>query len=191
MRRPLALPLTAALPTLLLAAACTGTDGGPASPTGERPSLDEKVDQGGTGSSSAVVLFGDHAAGSPFPPAVHDQSFHAKDKIVPRTVVLDQGGEVRFEIGPEHQVAIFEPGTRPKDVDATETVEDPELPDPLERIVYDEGRVALSPGPTAEHTTWTTPGGTFAQPGRCLMICTTNLHFLDADMYGWIEVRAR
>ena len=148
-----------------------------------------KPGQGGTGRAAAVVHFGDHGTGSPFPPAVHDESFHAKDKIVPRTVVIDRGGEVRFEIGPEHQVAIFEPGTIPGDVDVTETVEDPHLPGPLERIVYDGGRVALSPGPSGSHATWTTPSGTFDAPGRYLMICTTNLHFLDADMYGWIEVK--
>ncbi len=190
MRRLLYLAASAALAVLVLVAGCREMPA-PTRPDPGQPSLDAKPGQGGTGTSSAVVQFGDHEAGSPFPPAVHDESFHAKDKIVPRTVTIDPGGEVRFEIGPEHQVAIFEPGTTPEDIDATETVEDPHLPGPLERIVFDEGRVALSPGPSGAHTAWTTPSGTFDAPGRYLMICTTNLHFLDANMYGWIEVRGR
>lgn len=190
MRRILALTALATTAGLVLGVGCQETSAPTETGPGQ-PSLDAKPGQGGTGAASAVVQFGDHEAGSPFPPAVHDRSFHAKDKIVPRTVTIDRGGEVRFEIGPEHQVAIFEPGTEPEDIDATQTVEDPALPGPLERIVFDEGRVALSPGPTGGHTTWTTPDGTFDEPGRYLMICTTNLHFLDAEMYGWIEVRGR
>lgn len=181
-------PAGLALALLALAACQDAPDG--TRPTAPRPKLDNaKSGQGGTGPASAVVHFGDHGTGSPFPPAVHDASFHARDKIAPRTVVIDRGGEVRFEIGPEHQVAVFEPGTTPGDVDATETVEDPHLPGPLERIVFHEGRVALSPGPSGGHVAWTTPAGTFDAPGRYLVICTTNLHFLDADMYGWIEVK--
>jgi plastocyanin len=186
--RGLALPIGLVFALVAIAGCRDAPDA--ASPTAPRPASDNaKSGQGGTGTASAVVHFGDHEAGSPFPPAVHDASFHAKDKIVPRTVTIDRGGEVRFEIGPEHQVAIFEPGTTPGDIDATETVEDPALPGPLERIVYDQGRVALSPGPSGSRITWTTPSGTFDAPGRYLMICTTNLHFLEADMYGWIEVK--
>ena len=41
----------------------------------------------------------------------HDQSFHASDKMVPRTVVISQGGSVTFSITPPHQLAIYGPGT--------------------------------------------------------------------------------
>lgn len=192
MRTPRTKMLALSAGLVFLLAAFAGCEDAPDAtrPTTPQPKLDNaKSGQGGTGPATAVVHFGDHEAGSPFPPAVHDESFHAKDKIVPRTVVIDRSGEVRFEIGPEHQVAIFEPGKYPGDIDATETVEHPHLPGPLERIVFDEGRVALSPGPSGGHTTWATPSGTFDERGRYLMICTTNLHFLEADMYGWIEVK--
>jgi hypothetical protein len=36
---------------------------------------------------------------------------------------------------------------------------------------------------------WTTPPGTFDQPGTYLVICTTQVHFLFAKMYGWVIVK--
>lgn len=156
---------------------------------GTESDISAAVGQGGTGTESATVLFGHHEAGSPFPPAVHDESFHAKDKIVPRNVSIDRNGSVTFEIGPLHQVAIFEPGTEPGDIDATQTEPLAILPPPLERITFDDGEVARSPGPGTSHTSWTTPAATFDAPGRYLVICTTNLHFLEGDMYAWVTVR--
>ena len=109
MRTILARAAGLALLSPLAVAACQDA------PVPTRPSdggvdLAKKSGQGGA-AVSAVVNFGDHEAGSPFPPAVHDESFHAKDKIVPKTVVIGQGEAVRFHIGALHQVAIFEPGT--------------------------------------------------------------------------------
>lgn len=191
-------PLSALLPLLTVGALLTGCDRAD-TPTDPGEAAEEAsamnhpsspaVSQGHTGTGSAMVRFGHHEAGSPFPPAVHDESFHAKDKIVPRNVTIDRGGSVTFRIGPFHQVAVFEPGTRPEDIDASQTTSHPILPPPLEVITYDDGQVVRSPGPSGSHLQWTTPGGTFDEPGRYLMICTTNLHFLEADMYGWITVR--
>lgn len=178
----------AALAAFTFTSACQDAPD-PAGPAEPEPQLSRSVAQGGTGTASAMVQFGDHEAGSPFPPAEHDRSFHAKDKMVPRTVTIDRDGSVTFEIGPLHQVAIFEPGTEPSDIDATQTEPVGILPPPLERITFDDGQVARSPGPTTSHMDWTTPAGTFEQAGRYLVICTINLHFLEAEMYGWIIVR--
>jgi len=53
-----------------------------------------------------------------------------------------------------------------------------------------DGRVALSPPlDFSDHQQWTTPGGTFDEPGRYLVICTTLPHFAEADMYGWVIVQ--
>ena len=60
--------------------------------------------------TNAHVHFGDENAGSPFEPGpegFHDQSFHAADKMVPRTVVISLDGSVTFSITPPHQVAIW------------------------------------------------------------------------------------
>ncbi|PHN06103.1 hypothetical protein [Flavilitoribacter nigricans] len=141
--------------------------------------------------SSATVIFGDENAGSPFPPGSgHDQSYHAKDKLVPRTVVIAAGGVVHYEMAPFHQAAIYEPGTQPQDID-TSLTEDITFPFFIPDFIINDpgGRIALSPPLPLEPITWTTPPGTFDTPGRYLVICTTTPHFVLADMYGWVIVK--
>jgi plastocyanin len=153
----------------------------------------------GTGNPplTATVEFGQNAeppnVGSPFPPVPpHDQSAHAKDNLVPRTVVISQGGSVTFNIGPFHQVAIYEPGTKPEDIEVSPaTLEDlgplsPCLPFVLPDLVINDtvGRTALGPSHSCSLQTWTV---TFDEPGRYLVICTTLPHF-DVGMFGWVIV---
>jgi hypothetical protein len=139
---------------------------------------------------TAHVEFGteEGSRGSPFPPAQHDRSFHSFDKLRPRTVVIAQGGSVTFEVYPLHQPAIYEPGTRPGDIDITETEPIPIFPD-LERITDDDGLIVRAPDQSFDEVEWTTPPGTFAEPGRYLVICTTWVHFVEANMYGWVIVK--
>lgn len=141
--------------------------------------------------SSATIIFGDPNAGSPFPPEEgHDASHHASDKMVPRTVVIAEGGEVTFEVAPFHQVAIYDVGTEPEDIDITMTED---LTNPFfipDFIINDpNNRVALSPDLNVFPTVWTTPAGTFDEPGKYLVTCTTFPHFVEADMYGWVIVK--
>lgn len=146
---------------------------------------------------TAYVHFGDENAGSPFPPNEgHDRSFHAVDKMVPRTVVISEGGSVTYNISPFHQVAIYGPGTIPGDIELSpDTLDDIVLPFPPflipDIIINDpDGRQALSPPLSfSDHREWTTPAGTFDEPGRYLVICTTLPHFAEADMYGWVIVQ--
>lgn len=148
-----------------------------------------KNTQRGVG-SEAYVLFGDEDAGSPFPPPDgHDQSIHAKDKMVPRTVVISRGGKVHYQVAAFHQVAIYEPGTKPSDIDLTLLDDLPAPPIPDFIINDPNGRVALSPPLAFGETEWTTPDDTFDEPGRYLVICTTLPHFAAADMYGWVIVK--
>ena len=144
--------------------------------------------------STAHVLFGDENAGSPFPPGSgHDQSIHAADKMVPRTVVIAAGGEVIYDVHPFHQVAIYAPGTRSDDIELTdETLEDLVFGDfviPNFIINDPNNRVALSPPLMPVPSSWTTPTDTFEEPGRYFVICTTAPHFVAADMFGWVIVK--
>ena len=67
-----------------------------------------------------VVKFGQNEHGSPFDPAIgHDHSGQAKDLLIPRTVVIDVGGQVTFEIDPFHRVNIYRAGTLPGDIDVS------------------------------------------------------------------------
>jgi plastocyanin len=152
---------------------------------------------------SAAVLFGQPSLGQqpptvrpdcpddpvvpPGPPDCfdpdHDLSGNALDNLVPRTVVISQGGSVTYVRGGSgrHQVAVYGPGTAPEDIDVSV----------LSGGFIDDadGRVAKGPLPTgAGWTVWTTPPGTFAQPGRYLVICTFAPHF-EMAMYGWVIVK--
>ncbi len=146
---------------------------------------------------SAVVRFGNEEAGSPFPPQdQHDMSGHAKDNIIPGTVVIARGGSIRFIIDPFHQVSIFQPGKTPDSIKAdiqsgVATIENLTTPIFIPNFVIDDpsGRIALSPPLTLTEKMWTTPPGTFDQPGRYLMACTTVPHFEVSNMIGWIIVK--
>jgi plastocyanin len=128
---------------------------------------------------SATARFGNPNAGTVFPPAEHDASFHAYDKINPRNVVISAGGSVDFEVFGFHQVAIYEPGVTPDDIDV------PPFP-PESNIFIDDATDRLFLGaPTASVTS---PPGTFATPGKYLMICNVTPHFAFAKMYGWVTV---
>jgi plastocyanin len=138
---------------------------------------------------TATVEFGQPDTGSPFPPSQqHDQSSHAKDNLVPRTVVIAAGGTVTFRINtPAHASAIYQSGTEPEDIDVTIIKPSAGPPCPPPPLIDDaEGRLAVFAQPCA--------GGqsvvnyTFQDPGRYLVICIFFPHFVDFDMYGWVIV---
>jgi plastocyanin len=107
---------------------------------------------------------------------------------VPRTVVIAQGGTVTFETFGVHQVAIYDVGTEPEDIDtsilAAPVPGCPPVPlinDPLNRVAI-LGAQPCAGGPIAVSYT-------FHDPGRYLIICTFLPHFADFDMYGWVIVK--
>lgn len=143
---------------------------------------------GGSSPLAATIQFGQVDVGSLFPPASeHDQSAHAKDNLLPRTVVIDQGGTVTFEVpAGVHQIAIYAPGTKPEDIDTTNLVA--LCPGPTRRLINDPAnRVALITH--ACGSSWQAQY-TFNIPGRYFVICAFLPHF-DVGMYGWVEVRDR
>jgi hypothetical protein len=147
--------------------------------------------------SHAEVHFGSDSVGSPFPPPTgHDHSGNASHKMFPRTVTISRGGSVTFEVYPVHQPAIYAPGKDENEVVINDsTLEDlslpPCIPEPIPDFVINDPseRVALAPPQTCEEMNWTTPDGTFDQPGRYLVICTTHPHFVEDQMFGWVIVR--
>ena len=151
--------------------------------------LTEVAGQGGGSSAlAATIQFGLADVGSSFPAASeHDQSAHARDTLVPGSVVIDPGGTVTFDVpAGVHQIAIYAPGTRPEDIDTTNLVA--LCPGQTPRLINDTtNRVALithacGSGWQAQYT--------FNTPGRYLVICAFLPHF-EVGMYGWVEVRER
>jgi plastocyanin len=146
---------------------------------------------------NAVVSFGRDDVGSPFPPpSGHDASGHARDNIRPNVVNIRAGGSVTFEMGTFHQVAIYDQGIGPGDIDVSATV-DLTAPPPappggviIPDFIIDDagGRLALS-GFSFAPMTWTSPPGTFDTPGKYLVICAVVPHFVEANMYAWVVVK--
>lgn len=142
--------------------------------------------------NDATVQFGLVDVGSGFPPSAgHDQSRHSNDTMVPGTVEIDRGGSVTFNIVNPHQISIYEPGTRPEDIDTSIRSAMPAgCPNP--------GGNALITDPDGLVASWADPCNAprqpityqFDEPGRYLVICSFDPHF-QIGMYGWVIVRDR
>jgi len=185
--------LTLTVPALVLGLTVACVQQGSNAPSPVAPTGGLSSQGGGPSPLAATMQFGQPNVGSPFPPTSgHDQSSHAKDNLVPRTVVIATGGTVTFNIpaGSVHQVAIYDDGTEPQDIDATILVPGgggtcPPFPslinDPTNRLAV-LGTQPCAGGPTA-------PSYTFSNPGRYLVICTFVFHFVEFQMYGWVIVK--
>jgi plastocyanin len=176
--------------TLLVASACAQPGSSPTSPGSAGGSL-----AASTG-SSATIRFGNDTVGSGFPtPLGHDQSGHARDNLIPRTVVIDKGGTVTFEMGgPVHQVGIYADGTKPEDVVRAGAVHKaPPCPQAPPAVYItgagDPNFIAVAGQPRCSGGA-ATQSYTFNTPGTYLVICMFIPH-LDLGMYGWVEVRDR
>jgi len=115
----------------------------------------------------------------------HDQSGNGKFNLIPRTVTIAEGETVTYDIFVRfgiHQPAVYEAGTTPDDID---------IEGPFPFVNDPEARLAIGPAVSAATgtATWTTPGGTFDQPGRYLVLCNFAPHFAGFNMYGWVEVK--
>lgn len=178
--------LQASLLFTVLTAACAQPGSSPVNPTGSGSTLASSTP------GSATVRFGNDTVGSRFPtPSGHDQSGHARDNLIPRTVVIDQGGTVTFVMGGRvHQVGIYDDGTSPDQVSRAGAVVKAGCPPaPYITGAGDPNLVAILGQPMCA-------GGAssvsykFDSPGKYLVVCLFIPH-LDLAMYGWVEVRAK
>jgi plastocyanin len=136
---------------------------------------------------TATVQFGLPDVGSPFPPPLgHDQSVHAKDNLVPRTVVIKAGGTVTFNTFGVHQVAIYDDGTEPEDIDTSIVRPTPCVGGAPLLINDGDRRLAVFDQPCAGGPA--APSYTFTEPGRYLVICAFLPHF-EVQMWGWVIVK--
>jgi plastocyanin len=186
------------LSAALLAVTCSRQPTSPSAVPGTGVNADAKGDPAPAAANtplSATVQFGRPNSGSPFPPdPPHDQSAHAEDNLVPRTVVIKAGGTVTFQVAAAvHQIAIYDSGTEPEDIDTSVVtnlntfagcVGPPVVMAPL--VINDStNRIATYPVPCFTPATRT---HTFNTPGRYLVICAFLPHF-NVQMYGWVIVK--
>jgi len=140
--------------------------------------------------TTAVMHFGNMGTGSPFSPVLqHDESIHAADKMVPRTVTVAVGGTVTFVFSnPVHGAAVYASGTTVDDINlgAVSLIAGcppaPYINDPDDRIAQ-FAPICGGGNPSNQLQ--------FNTPGRYLVICSFAPHFGEADMWGWVIVGAR
>ncbi|HXW05600.1 MAG TPA: plastocyanin/azurin family copper-binding protein [Vicinamibacterales bacterium] len=184
----------------VMAAACSQSGSTGPSPLAVTGDVARVEGQGGRAPSSAVIQFGQVNVGSPFQPSEHDQSAHAVDNLVPRTVVIRVGGTVTFNLPVSiHQIRIYKPGTDPEDINTAFPSNTTlaafagcgaPLPDDLVNaplVINDPTNLeaaypvpCLTPNQVVEHT--------FTTAGKYLVICAFLPHF-NVGMYGWVEVK--
>ena len=180
---------------LVSAASCAQQGSSPTAPASAGGSLAASQ----SSPLSATMRFGNDTVGSKsLPTSGHDQSGHARDNIIPRTVVIDRGGTVKFEMGGGvHQVGIYADGTEVGDIVRTNAFNKPGCPGlPFTKYINPADNptefVAITGAPLCDSTEANVPiqSYTFNTPGKYLVICMFIPH-LDLAMYGWVEVRDR
>lgn len=136
---------------------------------------------------TAEIQFGRADVGSGYPPpSGHDASFHANDKLYPQTVVIGVGGTVTFTTFGVHEIALYDAGTSPSDINTSLLVTQAGCP-PVPFINDPNHRIAVWAPECAGGPTVVTQ--TFPSAGKYLAICDFLPHFVDAKMYGWIDVK--
>lgn len=135
---------------------------------------EEMSAQAAAASTPNLMVFGNPDAGTPYPPGVHDQSVHAKDRIIPGTVVINAGETVTFQGLLSHRLAIYNDGMKPEDILNTN-------PGPF--VLYPVGRLFLQPTAVPQITL------KFVRPGKYLVVCAIKSHFFGRNMWGWVVVR--
>lgn len=117
----------------------------------------------------------------------HDESQEANDKLVPRNVTISAGGTVTFLNSSVHQVVILPPGTQPEDVDLAGRTGFAGCPGGLTLYLTD-GTALADPICGGGPATVVSQVLTFDTPGKYLVICAFEPHFVGRDMYGWVTV---
>jgi plastocyanin len=135
---------------------------------------DEMSAQSANVPKTTVMVLGNPDAGTPYFPGVHDQSVHAKDRIIPGTVVINVGETVTFKGLLSHRLAIYNDGMKAEDILNTN-------PGPF--VLYPYGRLYLQPSATQQVKL------KFARPGKYLVVCAIKSHFFGRNMWGWVIVR--
>jgi plastocyanin len=118
--------------------------------------------------------------------------------VTPHHVTIKAGGTVSFVIAGLHQIAVYDNGIQPSDINASLSAPDaPNLiDDPNGRLYRGLNpiplRTPISVGtpPTIQHVVLRDRVEVlhFANSGTYLVICTVRSHFVNDQMWGWVKV---
>jgi len=137
--------------------------------------------------ANATVSFGNWSSSPAHDrfPNVNDR-FRNGHQLIPYEATIKTGGTVNFVIAGFHQVLVYAPGTQPGDINGAMTVPvtappgPPLINDPDNRI-YRGLDPSLYPQDRVEVVH-------FAAPGRYLVICGVQPHFVIDNMHGYVKV---
>ncbi|HEV8483605.1 MAG TPA: hypothetical protein VGV87_08660 [Blastocatellia bacterium] len=136
--------------------------------------------------SNATVSFGSWMTTPPldrFPNLSPRTANH--HELLPQLAKIKAGGAVNFIIAGFHQVAVYDDGTQPGDIDTSMTIPPTNLPMPL--LINDPTRRiyrGLDPSTQSQDRVEVVH---FANPGTYLVICAVLPHF-QQGMYGFVKV---
>jgi hypothetical protein len=116
-------------------------------------------------------------------PGGPNDRFQNGHQLIPRTALIRRGGTVNFIIAGFHNVIVYAPGTDPGDINTSLVVPNsmPELIDDPNNRVFRGVDPRTVPQDRVEVVV-------FPKPGRYLVICGVQLHFVNDNMYGWVRV---
>ena len=139
--------------------------------------------------ASAVVSFGQWPTEPPldrYPNVVLTpaQNVHV---LAPFEAKIRAGGGVMFVIAGLHQILVYDDGTQPTDIDADLTVPTTGVPAGVPLINDGTRRIYRGVDPSLFPRD-RTEAVSFPRPGRYLVICGVRPHFVDDNMFGYVEV---
>jgi plastocyanin len=133
--------------------------------------------------ATATVSFGESLTDPPLDRYVTPNAGNGH-QVIPHQVAVRAGGTVNFVIAGLHQVIVYGPGKRPEDVNAGMVRQPPTTPplidDPLNRV-YAGLNPITQPRDRVEVVQ-------FPNPGRHLVICGVQPHFVNDKMFGYVNV---
>lgn len=103
--------------------------------------------------------------------------------MTPNVVRIKAGGTVNFIVSGAHNIAVYDDGTLPSDINVANTIIVPGLP-PLINDATNRTYRGVAPNPPTFDRVEVVH---FPEPGTFLVICTLVPHFA-MGMYGYVEV---
>jgi plastocyanin len=121
-------------------------------------------------------------------------------RVIPHQVNIKAGGAVNFIISGLHQVIVYDAGTRPRDIDTTNTTPSTGIPAGVALINDANHRLYRGLDPSRLHLVDPQGGSLgvrdrvevvhFLKPGKYLVICGVHGHFVEDRMFGFVRVRS-
>ncbi len=155
--------------------------------------------------ATATVSFGTWRSAETMPPGGLDRHPYPPPpgppagnghRLIPYEPTIKVGGTVNYIIAGFHQVIVYAPGKRPSEVNVAMTRPTQGTPgpalinDPLERTYVGLDPSTVHGGPPTARTPLLDRVEVvqFERKGRHLVICGVLPHFVNDNMYGWVNV---